>query len=344
MNRRTLQSARTWMKPSLDIIVVNWNSGEHLERCLQSIQSACKDGLELQRVVVVDNASSDCSVEGLEGTGLPLRVISNDSNRGFAAACNQGAKGSSADYLLFLNPDTVVESKCLAAAMQFMQTQENSGIGICGIQLVDEEGLVKRSCSRFPRPGHFYAQMLGLNRLFPEWFPGNFMSEWDHAETRQVNVVTGAFFLVRRAVFETLGGFDEQYFVYLEDVDFAEATHRAKWGCVYLASAQAYHKGGGCSEQVKAARLFYSLCSRILYGYKHFKWITATSLLLGTLFVEPLSRIAWTGLRGSLSEMGETLSAYRMLWLDLPRLLAKSTCRQRPGQLSKKALHSSTAD
>src|SRR5258708_40080093 len=96
------------------------------------------------------------------------------------------------------------------------------------------------------------------------------MSDCDYFDTRRVDVVTGAFLLVRRGIFEVLGGFDERFFVYLEDVDFLYRVGQAGWRCYYLAAARAYHRGGGCSEQAKAARLFYALRSRILYSYKHF--------------------------------------------------------------------------
>ena len=94
--------------PSLDIVIVNWNAGDQLQRCLATIP-ANPDGYALSRVVVVDNASTDQSLAGLNMPGLPLKVIRNAENRGFGAACNQGAVDSHADYLLFLNPDTLLE-------------------------------------------------------------------------------------------------------------------------------------------------------------------------------------------------------------------------------------------
>ena len=188
---------------------------------------------------------------------------------------------------------------------------------------MDVQGRVTRSCSRFPRPVHFYAHILGLNRLFPRQFQNNFMSEWDHSETRQVDVVTGAFLLVRRAVFEAVGGFDERFFVYLEDVDFLHAIRKAGWQSWYFASARAYHKGGGCSKQARAARLFYSLQSRILYSFKHFGWAAATGILLSTVLVEPFSRLAWAAWRRSAGEMLDTLRGFAMIWGRVPGFVAQ---------------------
>jgi GT2 family glycosyltransferase len=310
------------MKPSLDIIVVNWNSGDHLGRCMQSVQSACKDGLELQQIVVVDNASSDRSAEGIEVTGLPLRLISNASNRGFAAACNQGARDSSAEYLLFLNPDVRLLSDSLQAPIQFMQDPNNAGIGICGIRLLDDQGHLTRTCSRFPTPALFFSWMIGLDRFFPKRFVSPPLPEADLNESRTVDQVMGAFFMVRRAVFEALGGFDERFFVYFEDLDFSYRAMQDGWVSFYLASAQAHHVGGGCSEQVKAKRLYYSLTSRILYCYKHFGRLSGAALLLATVLIEPVSRLALAVGHGSPVEASDTLKSYAMFWRELPSLIA----------------------
>ncbi|MDZ4042088.1 MAG: glycosyltransferase family 2 protein [Eubacteriales bacterium] len=310
-----------YKRPSLAIIIVNWNAGQQLRECLESLITASWDRFELSLVVVVDNASCDGSVEGLASLGLPIIIIRNTENRGFAAACNQGARGSKANYLLFLNPDTRLFENSLAKPLSFMERPNNQHIGIVGIQLVDGNGDVSRTCSRFPTPGQFFSKMLGLDRLFPSFFPSHFMFEWDHADSRYVEQVMGAFFLVRRSLFETLGGFDERFFVYFEEVDFSLRSRQAGWNSFYLAEAQAYHKGGGTSEKVKALRLFYSLRSRILYSYKHFGWVAATGLMLGTLFLEPWTRLALGLVRRSGKEIIETLKGYYMLWVAVPVLL-----------------------
>lgn len=309
------------MSRSLDIVIVNWNSGPQLRRCLDSIQMSKRDVVELTGVVVVDNASIDGSADGLHFPNLPLALVRNARNLGFAAACNQGGKNSRADYLLFLNPDTILAPESLSTPIEFMQRRENSKIGVCGIQLVDETGKVIRSCRRLPRPAHFYTHILGLNRLFPTLVHNSAMTEWDHDQSRPVEQVIGAFFLVRRNIFEVQGGFDERFFVYFEEVDFLETARREGWLCYFLASAQAYHRGGGCSEQAKAMRMFYSLRSRLLYSYKHFAWTPATGILLSTMLIEPFTRLALAALQGSGSAMRETMQAYLMLWKSLPSLL-----------------------
>jgi N-acetylglucosaminyl-diphospho-decaprenol L-rhamnosyltransferase len=304
----------------LDIVIVNWNSGIQLRKCLESIDGSRRGSYQLSRVVVVDNASLDGSAEGFGNLGFQLAVIRNETNRGFAAACNQGARGSNADYLLFLNPDTCLFEDSLDKPIAFMEHPTNRMIGIVGIQLVDEGG-IQRSCTRFPEPRHFLSQMLGLDRLFPRQFPSHFMATWNHRESRRVDHVIGAFYLIRRELFEKLRGFDERFFVYLEDLDLSYRAYQAGWHSFYLAEVKAYHKGGGTSEQIKSVRLFYSLRSRILYGFKHFRGWTASGLMLGTLFLEPLIRSIWSLVRFASRELSETMQAYWMLWRGMPRLM-----------------------
>ncbi len=311
------------MTPSLDIVIVNWNTGDQLRDCLASIVAAARHSFALSRVVVVDNGSRDGSAKGLGDFPLPLTLICNRKNRGFAAACNQGARESDADYLLFLNPDVRLYPNSLTRPLRFMEEPANARIGICGIQLVDESGRVDRSCARFPTLGMFVGKMLGLTRWLPGVFPNHAMTEWDHEESRCVDQVIGAFFLIRRSLFERLSGFDERFFVYFEEVDLSYRAARAGWSSYYLTEARAVHRGGGSSEQVKAMRLCYSLQSRIRYGFKHFGRPSAVGLALGTLLLEPLSRLGLAAARRSPCSAKETLQGYAMLWSAIPRRLVQ---------------------
>lgn len=307
--------------PSIDIVIVNWNAGEQLQTCLESIAAARHDTYELQRVVVVDNASSDGSADTLQLPGVPLVAIRNGENRGFAAACNQGIRGSSSDFVLLLNPDARLFEDSLSKCLQFLSRPENSKVGILGPQLLDERGGIARSCARFPAPKMFLAKVLSLNRLLPRVFPDQLMTEWDHTESREVDHVIGAFFLFRRQLLLQIGGFDERFFVYLEDLDLSLRAYEAGWRTYYFAEAQAFHKGGGCSEQVKARRLFYSLQSRVLYGFKHFGIFKGILLLLLTFFIEPVSRAGSAAARLSAAVVVETVQGYALLYRALPRIL-----------------------
>lgn len=303
----------------LSIVIVNWNAGHQLRDCISSIRDLHGD--VLTRIVVVDNASSDDSLNGIEFLGIPVTIIRNESNFGFAAACNQGAAIATTPYLLFLNPDTRLYENSLDTPLSFMANPENAKIGICGIQLINESGQVDRSCARFPTPLIFLLQSVGLNKL-----PGLrrfslHRTDWDHATTRTVDHVIGAFFLVRRSLFEQLQGFDERFFVYLEDLDFSRRAHLNGWQSVYLTRAQAFHAGGGTSKQVKAARLFYSIRSRLLYGFKHFSPAAAWAVLAVTILLEPISRIVFSVVRANWRDAFYTLQGYRMLLQALPSTL-----------------------
>jgi N-acetylglucosaminyl-diphospho-decaprenol L-rhamnosyltransferase len=312
------------MAPTLDVVIVNWNAGSQLRECLESLHAADARAFILRRVTVVDNASTDRSLEGLDAPAIPLAIIRNARNMGFAAACNQAASGSDVDFVLFLNPDTRVLTDSIDRAVAVLSDPEHSSTGICGIQLVDDKGRVSRSCARLPTLRLFLSSALGLNRIFPHAFRGPVMAEWDHAQSRRVDHVIGAFYLIRGPLFQSLGGFDERFFVYLEDLDLSARARAAGYGCWYLADAKAFHKGGGTSERVKAMRLFYSLRSRILYGYKHFGFISASLLMLVTLLVEPLIRLGFAVFRRAGKEIGETARAYALLWRDWPRILGAS--------------------
>lgn len=311
------------MSPGLDIITVNWNSKGHLGNCLRSISSSITEGFRLNRVIVVDNASIDGSLNGIEDISVPLEIIRNPDNLGFAAACNVGARESEAEYLLFLNPDAVLYPDSLRKSISFMENPENAGIGICGVQMLEENGEVARSCLRFPTMWSFVKHSMGLSKFFPHLFPSFFMWEWDHKAGRKVDHVIGAFFLVRRAVFELLNGMSEVFFLYYEDLDFCLRAKVAGWNSYYLADVQIRHVGGGVTSQISGKKLYYLYQNQILYCYKNMRFFPATVVAVATLFVEPLARL----MSGALSLSGrtviETASATAMTWRDFPDLCSK---------------------
>ena len=309
--------------PRVAVVIVNWNSGGGLAACLESIERTTREGFELSDVIVVDNASSDESAH-IAG-GESVRWKRNTKNVGFAAACNQGAVETSGEFLLFLNPDTRLRPDALSRAVGFLERPENGAVGIVGIALEDEEGRTARRCSRFPTPRNLTARSFGLDRLWPKRFAGLVMRDWDHAETRPVDQVMGAFFLVRRAVHDTLGGFDERFFLYFEEVDYCWRARQAGWATWYVAEARAYHEGGGSSKTIKSRRLFYSLRSRIVYAAKHFSAGRATGLLLLCLFIEPWIRVLWAVGRMAWDEVSATFGAYALLWAHLPSVKRAAT-------------------
>jgi GT2 family glycosyltransferase len=302
---------------TLDIIVVNWNTGPLLKQCLESIRGASLQGLRLNRVVIVDNASADGSADGI-ADDAPYEVIRNTTNRGFAAACNQGAHAGDADFLLFLNPDTRLFANSLSVPVLFMETSSSGAIGICGIQLVDDGGEVRRTCARFPTPVLMLARMLGLDAIVPGLVPSHFMTEWDHKTGREVDQVMGAFFLVRGSLFRDLSGFDERFFVFYEDVDFSLRARHQGFSSFYLADARAYHREGGSTGAIPGTRLLYAWQSRVGYVRKHFGLAWSMVVGVATLVFELPARLLRAGFRKSLGDARATMWATRRYAASLP--------------------------
>lgn len=300
----------------LGIVIVNWNSGSRLAAAVNSIAKYVTDFP--CEIVIVDNASTDNSLTQANLSSFPssikVKTILNEVNKGFGVACNQGAWSCSGQYILFLNPDAAL-LESLQPLIDFMDDASNKEIGICGISLVDEVGDRQRSCSRFHSPGKSVFKSLGISRIFPEL--GSPMLDWDHAESRYVDQVIGAFYFVRRDLFEELGGFDEDFFVYYEELDFSLRARRNYRKSFYFASIKAFHEGGGTTSQVKAMRLFYSLRSELIFLKKHFGVFRTVLPLLSMIFIQPLTRSILAASRFSILECKELFHAYILLYVWL---------------------------
>ncbi len=298
----------------MDVVIVNWNSGRMLTECLQSVGH---NAGVVADVVVVDNASADDSLTlaaaAAPAASLEVTTITNPENRGFATACNQGAAAAEAPYILFLNPDVRLPEGALATAAAELHSRGN--IGVVGIQLRSEDGPVQRACARLPRGRDMITHALGLDRLFPG--RGYVMREWPHDHSRSVDHVIGAFYLIRRPLFESLGGFDERFFLYLEDLDLSARVRAAGSSIRYLSDVSAVHVGGGTSRAIPARRLYLSLRARLQYAHKHFSLPAAVCVDLATLAAEPVIRTVMALLRASPATAGQTLRAYAALlgWL-----------------------------
>jgi N-acetylglucosaminyl-diphospho-decaprenol L-rhamnosyltransferase len=289
-------------RPSLDIVIVNWNTGQYLRRCLQSIATADHATFTLGTVVVVDNASTDRSLAAAEAAP-DVTVLANDRNRGFAAACNQGARVGRADRILFLNPDTELAHDTLTALFACIGSTADRGVGVYGAQMVNRAGHRESSCSRFPTPWMTLAEVMGLSRVAPRLFPRHHMSPAETAAGGVVDQVIGAFFVVSRELFEQLDGFDERFFLYCDDVDFAYRAHAIGKVCYLCADARVYHEGGVSSSRMPALRLYNFLRSRTQFARKHWhRWQSAVLVAL-TIGIEIPARLAIGVVR---KEVGET--------------------------------------
>jgi len=307
--------------PSLQIVIVNWRTGDFLRECIASIEQTDWTGLRLEELTIVDNDSSDGSLEGLSRTSLPLRVIDPKENIGFSRACNRGARESKSDFVLFLNPDTRVEATTLSQSVANHREVFGNEKGILGVQLKDCGGRVSSSCSRFPSFARIAAKSLGLSALMPVRFQTHWMHDFDHLNSRFVDCVMGAFILCPRGVFEELGGFDERFFVYYEEVDLSYRAAQHGIRTWFDATVCAVHVGRGSTERVKGTRLFYSWRSRIQYAMLHFPRVHAWGVVALTYLVEPGVRVAASIVRFRLGDALSTWDGYRALLLNSGRML-----------------------
>ena len=303
---------------SFSIIIVNWNSGIQLKECVESVKKSSFENSILNKVVVVDNDSKDNSLELVEALNFEkLEIIKNNENLGFGKACNIGAKDSSSDFILFLNPDAMVYEDTFHKLFDYIEKNDNSDVVVYGVQLIGDDGKVQRTCARFPSLSNFLVKVLGLNKLNSKYFETYHLEEWNHNETKQIDHVIGAFYLIKREIFNSINGFDERYFVYFEDLDLSKRVHDSGYKTMYISEIQAYHKGGGTSEQVKALRFFYSTRSSLIYSFKHLGFFKSIIFMFFVYFIEPFTRTAFLVLkRSSFSEFLEQYKGFGLLYRD----------------------------
>ncbi|MFN2278354.1 MAG: glycosyltransferase family 2 protein [Candidatus Promineifilaceae bacterium] len=231
----------------LSVIIVSYNTRRLLDECLASLQTAASptNGLE---IVVVDNASGDGSVDMVREKYPDVRLIASDENRGFSAANNLGVREANGRVLLFLNSDTVVSAEALVQPLDYLDAHPN--VGAITVRLVYPNGERDPDNHRgFPTPWNALCHFSGLGRLFPASprFDGYFQSYADFEQTHAVPVIAGSFMMMPRAVFDELGGWDETYFFYGEDIDFCYRIHQAGYEIIYYPHVEVLHYKGASS-------------------------------------------------------------------------------------------------
>jgi GT2 family glycosyltransferase len=254
--------------PLISVIIVNYKVPEFASQALQSLREAHLR--EQSEIIVVDNASQDGSRERVVGDDPAVKWIELKSNIGFGKACNVGVQNASGKYLLFLNPDTVVADNTLEACVDFME--DNANVGIVGPKILDPNGRLQASCRRsFPTPGNALCHFLGLSRLFPRspLFGRYNLTYLDADRAAEVDAVSGSFMFIRGSVFRTVGGFDESFFMYGEDLDLCARVRESGYKVWYLPTAQIVHfKGRSSAKQVLRSRAaFYE--AMILFSRKY---------------------------------------------------------------------------
>lgn len=297
------------MDKTIDIVIVNWNSGYLLKDCVDSILNNNNESF-VNKLFIIDNFSSDGSLDKVV-VHEKIQIIQNQNNLGFAAACNQGFRQCNAPYILLLNPDTRLLPDTLSKSYELMEHQMD--VSIMGCQLLHENNHIAISCSRFPTPLRFLFDATGLSLLFPKIFtPALIMTDWDHRFSRYVDQVMGAFMLIRKETFEKIGFFDERFFVYYEELDFSRRLYLSGGKTYFNSEIQTYHIGKGTTASVTDYRLYLSLTSRMEYTRKHFTVLGHIVAWMATFIIEPITRTAYYGLRGHFREVGNIWKGYAM--------------------------------
>ena len=239
-----------------------------LENCVFSVQKAMRtiDG----EIIIIDNNSNDGSKENLAAKFPGVKYIFNNENLGFAKACNQAFKISSGDHILFLNPDTVLSETCLTDCISFLKTYTDAGAA--GVRMLDDKGkFLKESKRGLPSPSASFYKLFGLTTIFPgsKTIAKYYQGHLPENENNPVEVLSGAFMMLKRTVFEKVNGFDEIFFMYGEDIDLSVRINQLGYKNYYLGKVSITHlKGGSTTYNYKYIKDFYGAMK--LFVKKHY--------------------------------------------------------------------------
>jgi len=273
--------------PDLSVIIINWNTRQLLLDCIASIYRTVQQATF--EIVVVDNGSSDGSVEAVAKHYAGVIVIANQRNAGFAKANNQAIRQMNGRFAVLLNSDTVLTENALDGMLAFMEARKNAGM--CGPRLLNEDGSDQTSVGTFPRlAGEFVSKSL-LKVFTPAVYRACFVP---HApEDRNpvvVDFIIGACMMARKEAIDAAGMLDEDYFFFYEEIDWCLRMHRAGWPVYHLPQASIYHLGGGSSKSVSLKARAESWRSRYLFFRKSLKLRRVGA---GALFLLGLTQVAY---------------------------------------------------
>lgn len=253
----------------LSVIIVNYNVRLFLEQSLCAVQKAI-DGIAAE-IILIDNNSTDGSLEYLQPRFPAVHFIANTVNVGFGKACNQGLQQAKGDYILFLNPDTIVPEDCFEKCISFFRSHPDAGA--VGVKMLDGGGeFLKESKRSFPSPATSFYKLSGLSKLFPasRTFSRYHLGHLDENKEHEVDVLAGAFMMVRKEVLDKTGGFDEVFFMYGEDVDLSYRIQKSGYKNYYFPGTEIIHFKGESTKKgsMNYVRMFYNAMS--IFVRKHY--------------------------------------------------------------------------
>lgn len=264
----------------LTVSIVNWHTREDLLQCLASFvppgarrqpsgSSFALDGSSCE-VIVVDNNSGDGSVEDTRAEYPVVQLLAQSTNLGFGRGHNKAIALARGRHILLLNPDTIVSREALAALVTCADARPE--VGILGPRILNPDGTVQYSARSFPTLAASFFRNSFLGRLFPgnRYTRQYLQSDWDHADTRDVDWVSGAAMLIRREALADLGGLDEDYYMYVEDVDICWRARKAGWTVLFCAESEIRHKKARASDLAPNRMIYHHHRSMYLFFRKHY--------------------------------------------------------------------------
>lgn len=270
----------------LSILIVNYNVRHFLEQCLTSVEKAIQN-LEAE-IIVVDNASVDDSLDMLKEHFPKVKVIASKINLGFAKANNLAATYAKGEYILALNPDTVVEEDCFTKCIQFFNSHPDAGA--LGVRMIDGSGTFLPESKRgFPGFWAAFCKMTGIYKLFPSsaLFNQYYQGHLAEQDTNKVPVLSGAFMMIPKSVWDLVKGFDEDYFMYGEDIDLSYKIERSGYVNYYFADTSIIHYKGESTSKGSLNYVIAFYKAMIIFAKKHFdtsnRWalVSMLTLILG---------------------------------------------------------------
>ena len=253
----------------LSIVIVNYNVKHFLEQCLKSVYQAIQN-IEAE-IFVVDNNSVDGSQDMVLSSFPGVNLIANSKNTGFSTANNQAIKKSTWEYILLLNPDTIVPENCFHTILEF--ADQTPDLGACGLPMFDGQGnYLPESKRGLPTPEVAFYKMIGLNKLFPKskkfgkYHLGYLPADQNH----EVEILAGAFMLIRKEVLDKIGLLDETFFMYGEDIDLSYRITKAGWKNYYFAGSRIIHYKGESTKKLSTnyVKIFYK--AMVIFAEKHY--------------------------------------------------------------------------
>lgn len=250
-------------KPVVSVVIVSYNVEKYLIRCVESLlHHKCNVPFE---IIVVDNNSHDNSVLSLQQKFPEIHIIQSEANFGFAAANNRGIACAKGEYFLLLNPDTIVEDNAIEELFAFISTHLSAGaVGSC---LKNPDGSFQVSCFPFPTLTRELWRLLHLDKLISfGLYP---QITWDRNSPRKCDVIQGTSIMVRKSVWEALGGLDEAFFMYSEEVDFCYRMSKAGFECYWVPTSRVIHFGGQSTSQYAKEMFLQLYHAKIQFFKKH---------------------------------------------------------------------------